>query len=1302
MKGDFTRSTFQRQKHYTSVRMQQGRLQLDSDWNEQADIQNHLRQAQVVDMIGSGSGAPSVNPATGNSTRNSFRLGLVSLNPPPSDEPAGETAEEEANQAKESNSSDLVIIPGHFYANGVLCELELGTEFEIQIKDLEAKQVIVPSLLLDGYKLQVNQWLEVVGADDSASVANSTDDDPILLQGLQIASIDEKRRELTLQGELAELTKDQTTIRLRRLTTYQTQPDYPIPSDSASLSDGDYLAYLDVWERHITVIDDEEIRETALNVPDTTTRTKTVWQLKLRALEQLAENQDTGGEAAQATSTPQAQWETYISDRQSRSALMNACARLCPNGQNGGALRSLENQLYRVEIHQSGKIPQTPVPSSSGQETDSASRNKSSAIATFKWSRNNGSTASEIEHIENNVIRIRKTSEDAWVSSTPGQWLEITSEARELRNEPGVMVPLVRATDRKIEFDESRIINGPLPTDAKTVRRWDYTTDQAPQGAIPVQTAWVELEDGIRVIFDANSRYETGDYWMIPARSGPGDIEWPNNQAVPNPQPVPQPRRGITHQYALLATVSVDAQQFTPDLQDERLVFPPLINCLDRTGGTIEGDLEVQGNLAVTQREEINDGETKTIIGKVSIGPETAEARLHVQAAAGLSDPIVRVDDSGGARRFIIRQNGDVGIGTPDSPTQLEVNGKTRTQDLEVTGSFAANLFQGQTFEIVKNPTTSTAERYGLIRVGENDSPKHVELAVDEATTFAFTSGKVGINSTTLTSQFGVLGNAAIGNTNYLNSDQIPANGLVVQGTVGIGTRAPDPQFKLDVAGGLRVTENTVLATPDANRVLIGVDASPDPNAKLYVKGNVRVDGDIEGTNLTFQSNVIFSRGNQDLKFRTDNTDRMIIASTGNIGIGTAPSAGDQLSVNGDLRVNGVIRGDRLTTSSARIGPAPTDSPSNDARLTVHDGVLRVSRTVGGQDKFVQIGRLARADLEFCNYETNCPGHYFNTAVTVDGDLAVEQDLEVKGNLKGRFEIEEQLKNNLDVEGRIESGDRLVAPQVTASTMSSPNNRDLALQPDNNDGKVLIGSNSAPDEASDAKLYVNGPIFGRRVGSNELVQLSSQTLKQGIAQLSSQEVAELLEQLRPVKFTYRDDATQDLRAGFLAEETPDLLTSQDKQGVRILDVVAVLTRSLQDQQTTVSDLVKVIREQSQEIAALKNKVSELEQPVSRALNLDAPSPVVAPLHSFTALSLDQDNERAVQASLPSQLAFNQPLSEVPPPDFADPPRNSRRTRRRPGWTRWPLIRQIHNFFYWMSNRFSHRRTRRRLQRTRFH
>src|SRR5258708_19460881 len=51
MKGDFTRFTFRPEKHYRSVRVQQGRVQLDADWNEQADIATHRDDVAASDLI---------------------------------------------------------------------------------------------------------------------------------------------------------------------------------------------------------------------------------------------------------------------------------------------------------------------------------------------------------------------------------------------------------------------------------------------------------------------------------------------------------------------------------------------------------------------------------------------------------------------------------------------------------------------------------------------------------------------------------------------------------------------------------------------------------------------------------------------------------------------------------------------------------------------------------------------------------------------------------------------------------------------------------------------------------------------------------------------------------------------------------------------------------------------------------------------------------------------------------------------------------------------------------------------------
>ena len=74
------------------------------------------------------------------------------------------------------------------------------------------------------------------------------------------------------------------------ITNQDDLPDYKLLEDQ-----GVYLAYLDVWQRHITYIEDPQIREVALGGPDTATRTKTVWQVKLEKLKKYKEPPEKDG-----------------------------------------------------------------------------------------------------------------------------------------------------------------------------------------------------------------------------------------------------------------------------------------------------------------------------------------------------------------------------------------------------------------------------------------------------------------------------------------------------------------------------------------------------------------------------------------------------------------------------------------------------------------------------------------------------------------------------------------------------------------------------------------------------------------------------------------------------------------------------------------------------------------------------------------------------------------------------------------------------------------------------------------------
>ena len=80
------------------------------------------------------------------------------------------------------------------------------------------------------------------------------------------------------------------------------------------------------------------------------------------------------------------------------------------------------------------------------------------------------------------------------------------------------------------------------------------------EGSATVDTDWIALEDGVQILFEKAQPngltfYRTGDYWLIPARTVTGDVEWPQDAGAP----AARPPRGVQHQFAPLALIAVAA-----------------------------------------------------------------------------------------------------------------------------------------------------------------------------------------------------------------------------------------------------------------------------------------------------------------------------------------------------------------------------------------------------------------------------------------------------------------------------------------------------------------------------------------------------------------------------------------------------------------------------------------------------------------------------------------------------------------------------------------------------------------------
>lgn len=535
MKGDFTRSPYRPEKHYSSVRQQQGRVWLDSDWNEQVEIQDHLEQIESSDVIGC-CGVPKYG-------------GGYALTP----------------IGTRSGHHDLLISPGRIYVHGVLCELfegtavpaELARQHTITVPTREDVHVSVDNLIVDGRSFAVDQWVELFHGEASLGIARIASISGRIL-GLEWSNPRRNRG----------ISPPPDNLHVRRLTSYLTQPDYPHPHYSLPTDTQPFTGtlYLDVWQRHLTAVEAPDIREGALGGPDTTTRTRTIAQVKLQP------GRTTEGPPPKCNQLGRC----WVPDGTASSARLRARAEPSPISADPckvparAGYRRLENQLYRVEIHAGG----------TGDN------------ATFKWSRDNGSVIYPVASVDpaQRRVTLAQAGRDRYLSLHQDDWVELVDDNYTLRGEvqPLLQVEKLNENSLVVTLRSAPADNTGQNADRHPLlRRWDHGHVEWDQGhvervslsdgAIPLSKAegtWFPLEDGVEICFEPGGHYQPGDYWTIPARTAIndtiGDVLWPCD----GDEPRFETRHGTEHHYCALGVLTATRRTWKVD--DCRQIFSPL------------------------------------------------------------------------------------------------------------------------------------------------------------------------------------------------------------------------------------------------------------------------------------------------------------------------------------------------------------------------------------------------------------------------------------------------------------------------------------------------------------------------------------------------------------------------------------------------------------------------------------------------------------------------------------------------------------------------------------------------------
>jgi hypothetical protein len=157
--------------------------------------------------------------------------------------------------------------------------------------------------------------------------------------------------------------------------------------------------------------------------------------------------------------------------------------------------------------------------------------------------------------------------------------------------------------------------------------------------------------------------------------------------------------------------------------------------------------------------------------------------------------------------------------------------------------------------------------------------------------------GNIGIGTLEPKSLLSIAGGAAIG-ANYAKANAVAANGLIVEGNVGIGT--PTAGAKLDVAGTIVASDLSVARTNNTRGALF-LAMSGDFNHALYNNYNNRdSEGAWDGAKWNVGAGLNIRVGGG-----TSKSSALHIDASGNIGIGT-PTAAAKLEVAGAIVANDI------------------------------------------------------------------------------------------------------------------------------------------------------------------------------------------------------------------------------------------------------------------------------------------------------------------------------------------------------------------------------------------------------------
>jgi len=456
-------------------------------------------------------------------------------------------------------------------------------------------------------------------------------------------------------------------------------------------------------------------------------------------------------------------------------------------------------------------------------------------------------------------------------------------------------------------------------------------------------------------------------------------------------------------------------------------------------------------------------------------------------------------------------------------------------------------------------------------------------------------------------SKSGVLGTACGGQKAVLS--------WCSNGNVGVGSINPKDD-KLDVAGSTRVLSSTnpIRFTSTWTRfpdfttnqaeicndttyhktlMIVGNQSAGqgrkvsiwdrlDVNGFLYVNGSMQISQALTPSAGSGKNGIVFPSdpggGSSDsawIKYyprageactleigtSNDRNDNISLMPSGSVGIGTA-NPGDKLEVCGGLRIL-TSKGQnpiRFTSAWKSFG-----NGSNQAEISNDTGNYKALMIVGnGSSGQRRVGIWDRLDV--------------NGSLQVNGSAVVAGNLKIKGKISagsldfggqsGKLRVGTLYSSGAIVPSAGRGNNGIIFPSDPGG--GSGDRAWIKYYPRSGEACTLeIGISN--DRGDKILLNASGGVYG-----GHWFSWSSREFKENIKCINTNNAKKLLEGLTPVSFKYKNSNRQN-SMGFISEEVPKEFSNDEQNAVSGMDIIAVLTSVVKDQQKSIAKLQKQIK-----------------------------------------------------------------------------------------------------------------------------